>query len=79
MDIPGWIEIAIVAFVVLVLFGTKKMPDAARSMGRSLRIFKSEIKGMHDDDKAEKDKPAITAESSDVTVTTPDGKTTHVG
>jgi sec-independent protein translocase protein TatA len=42
----------IVAVVVLVLFGYKKLPDAARSVGRSLRIFKTEIKGMADDDKA---------------------------
>jgi sec-independent protein translocase protein TatA len=40
----------IIAVVILVLFGAKKMPDAARSLGRSMRIFKTEIKGMHDDD-----------------------------
>lgn len=44
-----WIVLAI---LVLVLFGYKKLPDAARSVGRSLRIFKTEIKGMSDDDKA---------------------------
>ena len=49
MDI-GWPEIAIIAIVVLVLFGSKKMPDAARSLGRSMRILKSEVKGMHDDE-----------------------------
>jgi sec-independent protein translocase protein TatA len=32
----------IVAVVFLVLFGSKKLPDAARSLGRSLHIFKSE-------------------------------------
>src|SRR3954468_2944775 len=42
----------IVAIIVIALFGYKKMPDAARSLGRSLRIFKTEIKGMSDDDKA---------------------------
>lgn len=41
----------IIAVVVIVLFGYKKLPDAARSVGRSLRIFKTEIKGMADDDK----------------------------
>ena len=44
-----WIVLAI---VVIALFGYKKLPDAARSVGRSLRIFKTEIKGMSDDDKA---------------------------
>ncbi|HXA62916.1 MAG TPA: Sec-independent protein translocase subunit TatA, partial [Streptosporangiaceae bacterium] len=32
---------AIVAIVVLVLFGSKKLPDAARGLGRSMRIFKA--------------------------------------
>ena len=48
MDI-GWPEIAIIAVVVLVLFGSKKLPDAARSLGRSMRILKTEIKDLHDD------------------------------
>jgi sec-independent protein translocase protein TatA len=43
-----WIVLAI---VVIALFGYKKLPDAARSVGRSLRIFKTEIKGMGEDDK----------------------------
>jgi sec-independent protein translocase protein TatA len=43
-------EIIIIAVVVLILFGSKKLPEAARSVGRSLRILKSETKGLHDDD-----------------------------
>jgi sec-independent protein translocase protein TatA len=43
-------KILIIAAVVLILFGSKKMPDAARSLGRSMRILKSEVKGMHEDD-----------------------------
>jgi sec-independent protein translocase protein TatA len=46
----GWPEILIIAIVILVLFGSRKLPDAARSLGRSMRIFRTEIKGMHDDD-----------------------------
>ncbi|TAM92006.1 MAG: Sec-independent protein translocase subunit TatA [Jatrophihabitans sp.] len=42
----------VVAVVVIALVGYKKLPDAARSVGRSLRIFKTEIKGMTGDDKA---------------------------
>jgi len=49
MDI-GWPEILIIAVVILVLFGSRKMPDAARALGRSLRILKTEVKGLHDDD-----------------------------
>jgi sec-independent protein translocase protein TatA len=52
MDI-GWPEIAIIAVVILVLFGSKKLPDAARSLGRSMRILKTEVKGLHDDDSTE--------------------------
>jgi sec-independent protein translocase protein TatA len=53
-------EIIIIALVILVLFGYKKLPDASRSLGRSLRIFKGEMKGMKDDDVRTKD-PAKTA------------------
>ena len=41
-----WIGLIILGFL---LFGAKKMPDAARGLGRSMRIFKSEIKGMQDE------------------------------
>jgi sec-independent protein translocase protein TatA len=46
-------KVLIIAVVVLVLFGSKKMPDAARSLGRSMRILKAEVSNMHDDGKAE--------------------------
>jgi sec-independent protein translocase protein TatA len=50
LDAPWhWV---ILAIVVVALFGYKKLPDAARSLGRSLRIFKTEIKGMGEDDAA---------------------------
>jgi len=42
----------IVIAVVLLLFGYRKMPDAARSLGRSMRIFKSEVSGLREDDEA---------------------------
>jgi len=45
----GW-HLVIIAIVVLILFGSKKLPDAARSFGRSLRILKAETKGLRDDD-----------------------------
>lgn len=44
------IEIILILAVVLLLFGAKRLPDAARGLGRSLRIFKSEIKAAQDDD-----------------------------
>lgn len=43
-------EIIIIAIVIFALFGYKKLPDATRAVGRSLRIFKGEMKGLKDDD-----------------------------
>jgi sec-independent protein translocase protein TatA len=45
-------EIIIIAVVLIVLFGWKKLPDAARSVGRSMRIFKSEVSEMKNDGKS---------------------------
>lgn len=42
----------IVIAVFVLLFGAKKLPDAARSLGKSMRIFKSEIKEMQSDSKS---------------------------
>jgi sec-independent protein translocase protein TatA len=44
-SLRGWEWLIIVA-LVLLLFGAKRLPDAARGLGRSLRIFKSETKGL---------------------------------
>ena len=49
----GPLEIIAIVLVILLLFGYKKLPDASRSLGRSLRIFKGEMKGMKDDDTRE--------------------------
>jgi TatA/E family protein of Tat protein translocase len=53
---PRGQELIILMVVVAVLFGAKRLPDSARSLGRSLRIFKSEMKEMKDDDKKDGDK-----------------------
>jgi len=39
-----------------VLFGGKRLPEAARGLGRSMRIFKSEVKQMHEEDEQDKAK-----------------------
>ena len=44
---------AILAVVVILLFGAKKLPDAARSLGKSMRIFKSEMREMQSENKAD--------------------------
>ena len=43
-------KILIVAVVLIVLFGSKKLPDAARSLGRSMRILKAEVGSLHSED-----------------------------
>jgi sec-independent protein translocase protein TatA len=45
-------KILIVAVVIIVLFGSRKLPDAARSLGKSMRILKTEVQGMHEDEPA---------------------------
>jgi len=43
-------EIILILLVIVLLFGAKKLPETARGLGRSLRIFKAETKSMKDDD-----------------------------
>ena len=43
-------ELLLILLVLVLLFGAKKLPDISRSLGRSMRIFKSEVKQMKDDD-----------------------------
>ncbi|WP_262286107.1 Sec-independent protein translocase subunit TatA [Micromonospora sp. MA102] len=43
-------HIAVLVVVLILLFGAKRLPDTARSLGRSLRILKAETKSLHDDD-----------------------------
>jgi len=42
----SWSHLLIIAILFIVLFGAKRLPDAARGLGRSLRIFKSEVNQM---------------------------------
>ena len=46
-------KIAIIAILIIVLFGSRKLPAAARSLGQSMRILKKEVQGLHEDDPAE--------------------------
>jgi sec-independent protein translocase protein TatA len=43
-------HIAVLVVVLVLLFGAKRLPDAARSLGRSMRILKAETKGLAEDD-----------------------------
>jgi len=48
MDI-GFREILIILLVVLILFGGKKLPELARGLGKGMRTFKDELKGIKSD------------------------------
>ncbi|MEE1621204.1 Sec-independent protein translocase subunit TatA [Zafaria sp. Z1313] len=55
--LQGW-HLVIIIVLALLLFGAPKLPGLARSIGQSLRIFKSEVRQMKDDDpKAEGEGP----------------------
>jgi sec-independent protein translocase protein TatA len=65
---PG---VVIVILLALVIFGSRRLPDSARALGRSLRILKAEAKGLKDDDlstdspaPAPKQLPETTTEST---------------
>ena len=68
----GW-HILIIAGLLVVLFGARKLPDSARSIGQSLRIFKSEMKAASQDGEApaeaveSPDQPAATARPQAIT------------
>jgi sec-independent protein translocase protein TatA len=69
-----WHWVIVIAVFVL-LFGAKKLPDAARSLGKSMRIFKSEIKEMQSDSKPEAASPATPIASERVEPTPPASET----
>jgi sec-independent protein translocase protein TatA len=59
-------ELLILVLVVVLLFGAKRLPDAARSVGRSLRIFKAETKGLIDGEASSAELPGATTSAEQV-------------
>lgn len=62
---PGWLEILLIAAVILLLFGAKRLPDLARSLGKSLSEFRKgraegerEETEQKDDNDRQEDKPS---------------------
>jgi sec-independent protein translocase protein TatA len=70
-------KILIVAVVIIVLFGSRKLPDAARSLGRSMRILKTEVQGMQDDDEQPAGSTASQAAPAQLQAPTPSGPDAH--
>jgi len=54
----GPLEIIVVLFIVLVIFGPKRLPELGRSLGRGMREFKDSITGKDDDDEPRELPPA---------------------
>jgi sec-independent protein translocase protein TatA len=76
----GW-HLIILALIVIVIFGWKRLPDAARSLGRSARVFKSEVDEMKKETEASKSAAAnetVTSESITRDRTTTDTSTDRV-
>ena len=56
---PGPMELIVILVVALIVLGPKKLPEAARSVGRGMREFKESISGLDDDlDDEPEDRPA---------------------
>ena len=54
IGMPQGLEWLVILAIVVLVFGAAKLPDLARSSGQALRIFKTETKGLRDDDTAGK-------------------------
>ena len=59
MFTPGPTELIIILFVVILLFGAKKLPDLARGLGEGIREFKNATKGQKEPDKLKDNKDNI--------------------
>jgi sec-independent protein translocase protein TatA len=77
----GW-HIVILIVLLVLLFGFKRLPDAARSLGRSMRVFKSEVDELKKDNQSAASKETVRGETTDpvddrATGTTTDGNAVH--
>jgi len=60
-------KLLIVALVIIVLFGSKKLPSAARSLGQSMRILKKEVQGLHEPEERPSGAPAAVPAPAEIT------------
>jgi sec-independent protein translocase protein TatA len=69
-ELSPWHWLVVIG-VFALLFGAKRLPDAARSLGRSTRILKSELSGLREDDKPAAAAPASVVEPEATAVVSP--------
>ncbi len=67
-------EIILILLVLVLLFGAKKLPELARGSGRALRIFKSETKGLMDDEDEDSSKKTEEQKQIDAQRSVPEAK-----
>jgi sec-independent protein translocase protein TatA len=71
-------KILIIALVIIVLFGSKKLPHAARSLGQSMRILKKEVQGLHEDEPEARPAAQPVAAPAELTATQPQDQQTQI-
>lgn len=69
---PGMPEMLVIAFIVLMLFGAKRLPEMGRSLGSGIREFKNSITGAAEE---EEEAPKIDKSESNKTSTNADSQT----
>jgi len=65
MMLSDW-HVIVLLFIVVLLFGGKKLPEVARGLGEAMREFKKASRDIHDDPQPTASKPTITPPSSAV-------------
>jgi sec-independent protein translocase protein TatA len=64
-------KILIIVLLIIVLFGAKKLPGAAKSLGQSMRILKHEVTKLHDDDDPETSTSSTSVPPAQLTASAP--------
>jgi len=57
---PSPVHFLILVLVIIVIFGAAKLPMVAKNLGKSMKVFKSEVKDLRDDESADDEAKEIT-------------------
>ncbi len=68
-------HLLLVLLIVVILFGSRRLPDAAKGLGQAMRVFKAEVKQMSDDDKPRRSEPSAESEPLEGRVIRPQATT----
>ena len=75
IGMPQGFEWLVILAVVVLIFGAAKLPELARGTGQALRIFKSETKGLRDDDDKDEGTPPAAAPPTELPSAAPTTET----